>query len=42
MNWQNIIIIVLTVLLLFVWVPVLVISVRKVLREETRTQNKHK
>jgi len=38
MDWQNIIMIVLTVLLLGVWLPALVISVRKVMRKDKMNQ----
>lgn len=40
MDWQNILMIVLTVLLLGVWLPALIHSVRKVLREDKMKQNK--
>ena len=39
MDWQNILIIVIVVLLLGVWLPALIISVRRALRN-TRKQNK--
>ena len=38
MDWQNILMIVLTVLLLGVWLPLLVVSVRKALRKENKQQ----
>ena len=38
MDWQNTIMIILTVLLLCVWLPALVISVRKVMRNERKKQ----
>ena len=38
MDWQNIVMIVLTVLLLGVWLPALVISVRKVMRKDKKKQ----
>ena len=38
MDWQNIIMIVLTVLLLGVWLPTLVISVRRVMRKDKKKQ----
>ena len=34
MDWQNILMIIITVLLLFVWLPVLILSVRRALRKE--------
>ena len=34
MDWQNILIIVIAVLLLLVWVPALIISVRRTLRKD--------
>lgn len=34
MDWQNIVMIILTVLLLGVWVPALILSVRRVLRKD--------
>lgn len=39
MDWQNILIIIIAALLLFVWLPALVISVRKVLRREKEERN---
>ena len=36
MDWQNILMIVLTVLLLGVWLPLLIVSVRKALRKENK------
>lgn len=38
MDWQNIVMIVVTALLLFVWLPALIISVRKVLRNDKMKQ----
>ena len=40
MDWQNILMIVLTVLLLGIWLPALILSVRRVLREDKKKQNK--
>ena len=34
MDWQDIVMLVITALLLFVWVPVLIISVRRALRKK--------
>ena len=39
MDWQNILIIIIAALLLFVWLPALVISVRKVLQREKEERN---
>ena len=39
MDWQNLIMIILTALLLFVWLPALVISVRKTIRKENNNKS---
>lgn len=39
MDWQNILIIVIAVLLLLVWVPALIISVRRTLRKDNENNN---
>ena len=39
MDWQNLIIIILTALLLFVWLPALIISVRRAIRKEKSRQS---
>ncbi len=39
MDWQNILIIVIVVLLLGVWLPALVISVRRVLRKKPQEKS---
>ncbi len=39
MDWETIILIIIVALLLFVWLPALVISIRRALRN-TRKQNK--
>jgi hypothetical protein len=36
MDWQNIVMIILTVLLLGVWLPAVILSVRKALRKDQR------
>lgn len=38
MDWQEIVMIVVTALLLLVWLPALIISVRKVLLKEKKNQ----
>lgn len=38
MDWQNILMIIIAALLLFVWLPTLVFSVRRVLRRENRKE----
>ncbi len=38
MDWQNIIILVITVLLLCVWLPLLVYSVRKALKKSDKNK----
>jgi hypothetical protein len=42
MDWQTILEIVIAALLLLVWLPALIISVRKVLREAKDKNNKNK
>ena len=42
MDWQNILMIIITVLLLFVWLPVLILSVRRALRKEKKKQSDNK
>jgi hypothetical protein len=39
MDWQTILMIVVAALLLFVWLPILIISVRRTLRKSRNNQN---
>lgn len=41
MTWQSILLIVLTALLILVWLPWLIISTRKTLRENPRRSRRH-
>ena len=40
MDWQNLILIILTSLLLFVWLPALIISVRRAIRKDKNNKSK--
>ncbi len=42
MDWQNILMLIITVLLLFVWLPALVIAVRRTLRNDRNQEQSNK